>query len=91
MRSTLTALAAATVALGAGATAAPVPTAPTEVTGTTVVIHGFQLDGTVPDWPFHLAEAIRVRAGGGRIFHYRAATGDLTPCTHPACGVSSTL
>ena len=57
-----------------------------DVTGTTVVIHGFQLSGAVPDWPFYLAEAIRVRAGGGRIFEYDPATGDLVDCSHPACG-----
>ncbi len=56
------------------------------VTGTTVIVHGFQLQGTVPDWPFHLAEAIRVRAGGGRIVRYDPASGDLLPCAHPACG-----
>jgi hypothetical protein len=56
------------------------------VTGTTVIVHGFQLTGTVPDWPFHLAEAIRARAGEGRIFEYDPGTGDLLPCAHPACG-----
>ena len=55
-------------------------------TGTTVVIHGFQLSGDVPDWPFYLAEAIRARAGGGRIFEYDPAIGDLLDCSHPACG-----
>ncbi len=56
------------------------------VTGTTVIIHGFQLSGTMPDWPFHMAEAVRVRAGEGRIFSYDPASGDLNDCGHPACG-----
>jgi len=55
-------------------------------TGTTVIIHGFQLSGTIPDWPYHMAEAIRIRAGGGRIFEIDEPTGALVDCTHSACG-----
>lgn len=57
-----------------------------DVTGTTVILHGLQLSATVPDWTFYMAEAIRLRAGGGRIFEYDAATGGLVDCGHPACG-----
>jgi len=57
-----------------------------DVTGTTVILHGLQLSATVPDWTFYMAEAIRLRAGGGRIFEYDAATGGLVDCAHPACG-----
>ena len=51
-----------------------------------MILHGLQLSATVPDWTFHMAEAIRLRAGGGRVFEYDAATGDLMDCAHPACG-----
>ena len=57
-----------------------------DVTGTTVILHGLQLSATVPDWTFYMAEAIRLRAGGGRVFEYDAATGGLVDCAHPACG-----
>jgi len=59
-------------------------------TGTTVVTHGYQLSNTIPDWPFHIAEAIRARvvAGGGDagIFLNNKLSGDLDPCAHPVCG-----
>ncbi len=45
--------------------------------GTTVITHGYQLSGFLPAWPGTLAEAIRQRAGGGRIFQYQASTGAL--------------
>ncbi len=59
---------------------------PETPTGTTVILHGFQLSGTIPDWPYHMAEAIRVRAGNGAIYEVDPNTGALTDCGHPACG-----
>lgn len=56
------------------------------LTGTTVIVHGFQLSATVPDWTYYLAEAIRTRAGGGRVLEVDQGTGELVDCTHPACG-----
>jgi hypothetical protein len=45
--------------------------------GTTVITHGYQFSGSLPAWPGTLAEAIRLQAGGGRIFQYQASTGTL--------------
>ena len=59
---------------------------PETPTGTTVILHGFQLSGAVPDWPFHMAEAVRVRSGNGAIYEVDPSTGALTDCGHPACG-----
>ena len=60
---------------------------------TTVVTHGFQLGGQIPDWPFALADAIARRAGQdlgttGRVLVYDADTGDLSDCVHPQCTAS---
>lgn len=57
---------------------------------TAVVTHGYQLTGTIPDWPFALADAIARRAadlGGeeGSVWVYQAATGDLLPCQEVWC------
>jgi hypothetical protein len=85
--STLTVAPAASA--GAGGEATRDEQSAGKTTGTTVIIHGFQLSESVPDWTFHLAEAIRERAGGGRIYQYHTSTGDLVPCSHPACGPQS--
>jgi hypothetical protein len=45
--------------------------------GTTVITHGYQFSGSLPAWTGTLAEAIRLRAGGGRVFRYQATTGTL--------------
>jgi len=57
-----------------------------EVTGTTVITHGYQTGGSVPDWSFVVADAIRLRAGGGRVLEYIPTTGELQICSHWACG-----
>ena len=74
------------VLLGLSVTAVHAEDRSRTVTGTTVILHGFQLSGTIPDWPFHMAEAIRARSGDGAIYEVDPATGDLVDCTHPACG-----
>lgn len=45
--------------------------------GTTVITHGYQFSGRLPAWPTTLANAIRTRAGGGRVFQYQPVSGDL--------------
>ena len=60
---------------------------------TTVVTHGFQLSGTVPDWVFALSDAIARRAGietgsEGRVLVYQGADGSLVDCSHPQCTTS---
>lgn len=60
---------------------------------TTVVTHGYQFFGTVPDWPFALADAIAWRAadqGGeaGSVYVYEGSSGDLLPCQEPWCTAS---
>ena len=45
--------------------------------GTTVITHGYQFSGTLPTWPTTLANALRTRAGGGRVFQYEPDSGDL--------------
>jgi len=60
---------------------------------TTVISHGFQLSGTVPDWPYALADAIARRAGAeggadGRVYVYEPATGDLSACQEVWCTTS---
>jgi len=69
-----------------GAAVAPVRIPPHQTTGTSLVTHGLQLGGALPDCPFYLAEASRARAWSGRIFLYNKSSGSLDPCTHPACG-----
>ncbi len=50
-----------------------------------VITHGFSLSGTLADWMFDLADAIRDRLGTGRIVVYDPGSGALLPCAHPAC------
>lgn len=86
MRVAIAAFVCGLVAIASARPGAAAPPAADQIAGTTVIIHGFQLSGTVPDWPFYLAEAIRVRAGGGRIYRYDSTSGSLLDCSHPACG-----
>ena len=61
-----------------------------EALPTTVVTHGYQLSGTVPDWPYALADAIARRVGieggeDGKVFVYQGSTGELVPCQESWC------
>ncbi len=40
-----------------------------------VITHGYRLNGNLPNWPLTMAQAIRVRAGGGKVMLYNKATG----------------
>lgn len=60
---------------------------------TTVVTHGYQFTGLMPDWPFALADAIARRAaeqGGveGQVLVYEGTSGALLPCQESWCTAS---
>ena len=58
--------------------------------GTTVITHGWQPGGTVPEWAYELGGAVRDEAGSGRVFRYQGGTagsaGQLLPCISSECG-----
>ena len=61
-----------------------------EARPTTVVTHGYQLGGKMPDWPYALADAIarRVAAQGGEegeVLVYEGSSGELVPCQESWC------
>jgi len=41
----------------------------------TVITHGYRPLGTLPNWPLTMAQAIRIRAGAGRVLLYNKTTG----------------
>lgn len=55
--------------------------------GVTVLIHGELLPRpSPPKWTLTMADAIRRRAGKGRVLIYDPETGTFAPCTDPVCG-----
>jgi len=56
-----------------------------QVTGTTIITHGYQATSNVPDWVFSMASAVAARAGDGRVFVYNKTRGELEECTNPYC------
>jgi hypothetical protein len=64
-----------------------------EAPRTAVVTHGFQLFGSLPEWPLEMANGIAHRAadlGGeeGSVWIYDASTGDLFPCQDVLCSAN---
>ena len=62
---------------------------------TTVVTHGYQFFGTVPEWPYALANGVAVRAGveggeEGQVYIYEGSNPDLVVCQHGRCTASGT-
>ncbi|MCK4784088.1 MAG: DNRLRE domain-containing protein, partial [Desulfobacteraceae bacterium] len=47
------------------------------VFGTTIITHGYQFTGSLPNWPITMAQAIRDRAGAGRVRLYNKDTGEF--------------
>ncbi len=53
----------------------------------TVVTHGYQFSGTVPQWTYVMADAVAQR-NGGQVYVYEGASGMLTPCQEVWCTAS---
>lgn len=54
---------------------ASAPSAAVAQPSVTLIIHGFQADGSFPSWPATYANAIVNRAGGGSVLEYQPANG----------------